>query len=94
MGSGETRQQVLVLYLANSSLDSSVKAWAIYDGTAKTRHMPGDSEKPPYTNGLEALLDGWRLIQASPLINHSKGEEFRMGYLKYEFFFEKLEHSD
>ncbi len=94
MGSGSTRQKVLVLYLANSSLDASVKAWAIYDGTGKQRHMPGDSQEPPYSNGLAALLDGWRLIQASPLINHSHGEEFRLGYLKYEFFFEKLEHSD
>lgn len=94
MESGEKRQQVLVLYLANSSLDASVKAWAVYDGTGEQRHMPGDSEEPPYSNGLEALLDGWRLIQASPLINHSKGEEFRMGYLKYEFFFEKLKDCD
>lgn len=94
MGSGKTRQKVLVLYLANSSLEASVKAWAVYDGTGKQRHMPGDSQEPPYPNGLAALLDGWRLIQATPLINHSHGEEFRMGYLKYEFFFEKLEHCD
>jgi len=94
MGSGSTRQKVLVLYLANSSLDASVKAWAIYDGTGEQRHMPGDSQEPPYSNGLAALLDGWRLIQASPLINHTHGEEFRLGYLKYEFFFEKLEDRD
>jgi hypothetical protein len=94
MESGTKRQKVLVLYLANSSLEASVKAWAVYDGTGKQRHMPGDSQEPPYPNGLAALLDGWRLIQASPLINHSHGEEFRMGYLKYEFFFEKLEDCD
>lgn len=94
MGSGSKRQQILILYLANSSLDASVKAWTMYDGTGKVRHMPGDSETPPYTTGLDALLDGWRLIQASPLVNHSKGEEFRLGYMKYEFLFEKLQDCD
>lgn len=89
-GSDDQRQQVLVLYLANSSLDAPVKAWAMYDGTGQHRHMPGDTDEPPYPTGLAALLDGWRLIQASPLINHNSGDEFRTGYLKYEFLFEKL----
>jgi len=29
------------------------------------------------------------LIQASPLVSHVSGEEFRTDYLKYEFFFEQ-----
>jgi hypothetical protein len=52
--------------------------------------MAGDSSEPPYATGLDALKDGWRLIQASPLLPHASGDEFRLGYLKYEFFFEKL----
>ncbi len=84
------RQQVLVLYLSNSALDSPVVAWAMYDGSGETRHMSGDNDEPPYRSGLGALRDGWRLIQASPLLNHEPGNEFRTGYLKYEFFFEKL----
>ena len=84
------RQQVLVLYLRNSALDSAVVAWAVYDGTGRERHMSGDADEPPYETGLGALQDGWRLIQASPLLDHGVGEEFRTGYLKYEFFFEKL----
>ena len=90
MTSENQRQQVMVLYLSNSALDAPVRAWAMYDGTGSKRHMSGDSDEPPYASGLDALLDGWRLIQATPLINHSPGEEFRLGYLKYEFFFEKL----
>ena len=85
------RQQVLVLYLANSALDSPVKAWARYDGTGNKRHQAGYDEQPPYLTGLDALKDGWRMIHASPLINHNTGDEFRTGYFKYEFFFEKLE---
>ena len=85
------KQKVLILYLANSMLDSEVIAWTLHDGTGKNFHMPGDSEEPPYDNGTDALLDGWRLFQASTLEQHKSGDEFRTGYLKYEFFFEKIE---
>jgi len=83
------RQQVMVLYLGSSALDSPVIAWSHYDGTGKNHHMAGDSEEVPYHSGLDALLAGWRLIQASPLVSHVSGDEFRTDYLKYEFFFEK-----
>jgi hypothetical protein len=83
------RQQVLVLYLATSALDTAVVGWSSYDGTGATDHMAGDSETPPYATGLDALKNGWRLIQAMPLLPHAGGDEFRLGYLKYEFFFEK-----
>ena len=84
------RQQVLVLYLQTSALDSGVVGWSVYDGTGATLHMAGDSDEPPYASGLDALLDGWRLFQASTLDPHTPGNEFGTAYLKYEFFFEKL----
>ena len=68
--------------------------WARYDGTGATQPMAGDSAEPPYHTGVAALRDGWRLIQASPLLPEAPGAEFRTGYLKYEFFFEKLVNSD
>jgi len=86
---GQGRQNVLVLYLANSALDSPVIGWARYNGAGATRHMSGDSDDPPYASGLDALRDGWRLIQASQLLPHARGEEFDLAYLKYEFFFEQ-----
>lgn len=84
------RQTVMVLYLANSALDSPVIGWAVYDGTGRTRRMSGDEDQPPYTTGLAALQDGWRLFQASTLQPHARGEEFDLAYLKYEFFFEQI----
>ena len=84
------RQKVLVLYLADSSLESNVIAWARYDGTGETLHMSGDSDEPPYPTGLDALLDGWRLFQMSPIRPEQSGEEFTTSYLKYEFAFEKM----
>lgn len=88
------RQQVLVLYLETSALDTKVVAWAQYDGTGQTHHMSGDETSPPYKTGLHALKDGWRLIQANPLVSHVPGAEFKTDYLKYEFFFEKLVELD
>ena len=85
------KQQVLVLYLNTSALDAQVLGWAFYDGTGKTTPTTGDSELPPYDTGLEALLDGWRLIQASQLIPPYPGHEYDTSFLKHEFFFEKLE---
>ena len=88
--SDTSRQKILVLYLSSSSLEAGVVAWSLYDGTGEYLHMPGDTEESPYQTGIEALKDGWRLIQASPLIQHKEGDEFKTGYFKYEFFFEKI----
>jgi hypothetical protein len=85
----EHRQQILILYLANSSLDSRVVSWARYDGTGKEPHMPGDTDQPPYTSGLHALRDGWRLIQLSQLLPPHPGQEFTVSYQRYECVFEK-----
>ena len=88
------RQKVLVLYLSMPTLEGNVISWATFDGTGKTLHMTGDSDEPPYSTGLDALLDGWRLFQASQAIPEYPGQEFRTSYLKHEFFFEKIEEGD
>jgi hypothetical protein len=93
------RQKVLVLYLATSALDSSVKGWSMYDGTGKnsftTGDAPGDAtgqvSTTPYSTGLDALLDGWRVIQFPQLTPPYPGEEYTTSFMKYEFIFEKLE---
>ena len=84
------RQKVLVLYLADSALDSPVIAWSYWDGTGATRRMAGDEEEPPYPDGLTALRDGWRLFQTSQLIPHYPGAETQTSYLKYEFLFDQI----
>ncbi|MEY9871716.1 hypothetical protein ABH931_001189 [Streptacidiphilus sp. MAP12-33] len=84
------RQQVLVLYLSDSSLDSRVLGWSLYDGTGGTSPTTGDSDVPPYPTGTGALLDGWRLFQAAQLLPPYPGHEHDVSFLKHEFFFEKL----
>jgi hypothetical protein len=86
-----TRQQVLFLYLAASALDSAVVGWARYDGDSSGPTPPVvDRPKAPYATGVEALRDGWRLIQASPVLPPAPGAERRTSYLQHEFVFERL----
>jgi hypothetical protein len=84
------RQQLLVLYLGTSALDADVIGWTRYDGTGRSRPTMGDSDEAPYATGLDALLDGWRLLQMSQLLGHEHGHEYTTGYLPYEFLFERL----
>lgn len=84
------RQQVLILYLGTSALDSNVIGWTRYDGTGRSRPTMGDSDEPPYKTGLDALIDGWRLLQLSQLQAHLPGHEYDVAYLPYEFVFERI----
>lgn len=84
------RQQVLVLYLSTSALDSPVVGWSRYDGTGASNPTTGDADEPPYETGVDALRDGWRLIQAAQLIPPYPDHEYDTSFLKHEFFFEKL----
>ena len=88
---GQTRQKILILYLANSALDSDVKGWTLYDGTGQNHYTTGDSSEPPYTTGLDAMLDGWRVIQFPQLIPPYPNMEYTTSFQKNEFIFEKLE---
>ena len=49
----ELRQKLLVLHLHTPDLNSSVVAWAMYDGSGEKRHTTGDSETPPYNSVME-----------------------------------------
>lgn len=85
------RQQVLFLYLASSALDDRVVAWSHYDGAGEGPTPPLDpAASPPYATGVDALRDGWRLLQVSPLLPPAPGAERRVSYLRHEFVFEKL----
>jgi hypothetical protein len=88
------RQKILVLYLANSALDSRVKSWSVYDGTGRAHYTTGDSDQPPYETGLDALLDGWRCIQFPQLLPPYPGMEYTTSFQRNEFVFEKLEELD
>jgi hypothetical protein len=87
----DARQQVLMLWLASSDLDGRVLGWSFHDGTAGSG--PQLQDDPPYANGTAALVDGWRLIQISPLLPAPRGQEHETSFLKHEFVFERMVES-
>ncbi|MCU1364960.1 MAG: hypothetical protein JWL72_3774 [Ilumatobacteraceae bacterium] len=82
------RQQVLMLWLASPSLEAHVLGWSFFDGTSGTGPQPATD--PPYPTGVAALVDGWRLLQMSPMIPPTSGHEREPSFLKHEFVFERL----
>lgn len=90
----ELRQQLLVLHLAGPDLASGTVAWALYDGAAdaESRMQTADEESPPYGSVLEAMRNGWRVLQMSSPppapVRHETGQ------LPYEFVLERLVNVD
>jgi hypothetical protein len=91
MPSGPTqRQEVLVLYLSNSSLEGKVVAWSRFDPTKESIDEVGDEPEAPYDTGLDALRDGWRLFQAAQLVPSDPGAEYATSFQRFEFWFERF----
>jgi hypothetical protein len=80
------RQQLLFLWTGDSSLDSSVVAWSFHDGN----DLAADLAEVPYRRGVDALGDGWRLLQASSLATRPAGDERQHGVLEFEWLFERV----
>ena len=51
------KQDILILYLSNSSLESKVIGWARHYGDKKKIGMAGDNDSPPYERGIESIHD-------------------------------------
>ena len=92
MSETRQRQKLLFLYLGNSSPESEVVAWSLYDGTTdETFEAAGEHAEPPYASVLDAMRDGWRVIQVPALKTPQVGREYENDYLDFEFVLEKME---
>lgn len=86
------RQQILILHLANPDLGSQTVAWALYDGAAPGNQLQmnsGDSEEPPYASVVDAMRDGWFVLQLPALPVYRRGEEHEHGHLPFEYILER-----
>ena len=88
------RQQILVLYLHTPDLNSNVVAWSMYDGTGVENPTTGASDKPPYNSVVEAMQEGWRVIQFPQQFPAYPGMEYHTSYLRFEYILEKMEEVD
>jgi len=95
MAEPQMRQKLLFLYLGNSNLEAEVVGWSIYDGTGKEKfEAAGEAQDPPYKSVLDAMQDGWRVIQLPQLKAPQVGREYQVDYLDFEFVLEKMEAID
>ena len=86
------RQQILILHLSNSELDSQTIAWALYDGALpsdKIQMQSGDQDKAPYRSVLDAMRDGWFVLQVPTLPYYVRGHDHEVGHLPYEYVLER-----
>lgn len=86
----DVRQQILVLYLGGSALNSRVVAWSSYDPARNATGQIGEDDEPPYRTGFDALADGWRLLHMSQLLPPERGLEYSTDYHNFECVFERL----
>jgi hypothetical protein len=84
------RQKLLILYSRTPDLKSEVGAWAIYDGTGREHHTTGDSDTPPYRSVLDAMKDGWRVLQLPQQMPAYPGMELTTSYLRWEYVLEQI----
>lgn len=82
------KQRILYLYSKSTNLRSAIGGWALYDATAPDEPtLP--SQDAPYASVLEAVRDGWRIVQfpRPELHNFSDVDN---AYLGFEFILEKF----
>ena len=82
------KQLLLYLYSKSTNLRSPLGGWALYDATASDEPVL-PSQDAPYTSVLDAVNDGWRIVQfpRPELYNFSDVDN---AYLTYEFILEKF----
>ena len=82
------KQLILYLYSKSTNLRSPLGGWALYDATA-TDEPVLPSQDAPYTSVLDAVNDGWRIVQfpRPELYNFTDVDN---AYLTYEFILEKF----
>ena len=81
----------MILWSQTPDLNGPIGAWASYDGTGKVRHTTGDTTEPPYSSVLDAMKDGWRVIQFPQLYPTYPGMELSTSYLRFEHILEMME---
>ena len=87
----QPRQLVLYLYSKSTNMRSPLASWMLYDPTQPQEPaLPNDT--PPYGSVIEALADGWRVVQF-PVSKLYSYEDVDNDYLGYEFILEKLKRS-
>ena len=84
-------QDIIIFFQTTPALDASVVAWARYEASQGTgiSDLVEESE-PPYNNAMEAMRDGWQVIQMSELKHRLPEDGYELGPLPYQTVLSKF----
>jgi hypothetical protein len=87
----QPRQLVLYLYSKSTNMRSPLASWMLFDPT-RPQEPALQNDEPPYGSVIEAMADGWRVVQF-PVSKLYSYEDVDNDYLGYEFILEKLKRT-
>ncbi len=74
-----------MLFQTSPGLDSATIGWSRYEASKGTGISDlVDEAEPPYSNAMEAMRDGWQVIQMSELTPRSPDDAYEDGPLPYQ----------
>ena len=77
-------QDVLVLFQTTPGLDAQVVAWSRYEASKGPITDLVEEDEPPYRNAMDAMRDGWQVIQMSELKHRLPEDGYELGPLPYQ----------
>ena len=83
-------QDILVLFQTTPALTAPPVAWARYEASKGPIHDLIDASESPYQSALDAMRDGWQVIQMSELKHRSPEEGYELGPLPYQTVLSKF----
>ena len=86
-----TVQDILVLFQTTPGLDAAAIGWSRYEASKGTEIKDlVDEEEPPYRNAMEAMRDGWQVIQMGEMKHRSEVDGYELGPLPYQTVLSKF----
>ena len=85
----ETEQRRVTMYLTarSTSMRSGIVGWVVFDPFEEHKpRLPGI--EPPYSSVLEAVADGWRVVQY-PIPKLYEYKDLENDYVGFDFILEK-----
>ncbi|MAP91728.1 hypothetical protein CMK15_09250 [Candidatus Poribacteria bacterium] len=84
----QSYQKIMYLHSKSTNIQSPLSGWAIYD-PYKDNIPKLTSQNPPYKSVLDAVSDGWRILQF-PRPENFPFSDIDNSYLTFEFILEKF----
>ncbi|MDA0838961.1 MAG: hypothetical protein O2857_14365 [Planctomycetota bacterium] len=86
----QNRQRLMYMHLTSLSPTSTCISWTIFEPDGKHRPAISADAEIPYQNVVEALADGWLVLQApDPRLPF---DDHELDILGYQFILQKMEN--